>query len=150
MSGNSVNSVDGSVTAIATGYPSVEGQVRLSPDGSRRPGSRLVPLAGAKLTVRLKSVPTLTDHEMSSEYMMAIFTKSLWKSLSHFSHSADGTDALAWRGPRSRSSSAADATLRVRFAVAAATSAVERAPAADDSSVMDSGSGRSGRELTRF
>ena len=34
---SSVNSVDGSTPAIATGYPSVEGQVRLSPDGSRRP-----------------------------------------------------------------------------------------------------------------
>jgi hypothetical protein len=44
MSGNSVNSVDGSVTAIATGYPSVEGQVRLSPHGSRRPGEQISPI----------------------------------------------------------------------------------------------------------
>jgi hypothetical protein len=34
-------------------------------------------LAVAKLTVRLKSVPTLTDHEMISACLTAIFTKSL-------------------------------------------------------------------------
>jgi hypothetical protein len=51
---------------------------------------------------------------------------------------------LAWRGPCSRPSSASGVTLRVRFAVAAATSALERASAADDSSLMDSGSGLSG------
>ena len=54
----------------------------------------------AKFTVRLKSVPTLTDHETISACLTAILTRSLWNSLSHPSHSSDGTSALAWRGPR--------------------------------------------------
>jgi hypothetical protein len=84
---------------------------------------------------------------MISACLAAIFTRSRWNSLSQPSNSSDCTSALAWRGPCSRCSSASDATLRVRFAVTAATNALERASAADGSSVMDAGSGRSGREL---
>ena len=51
VSGNSVNSVDGSITAIATGYASVEAQVRLSPDGSRRPGEQTGPIRQSMFAV---------------------------------------------------------------------------------------------------
>ena len=46
--------------------------------------------------------------------------------------------------------SPAGPALRVLFALAAATKALERASAGDDSLVMDSGSGSSGSEFMTF
>ena len=120
MSGNSVNSVDGSITAIATGYASVEGRVRLSPDGSRGPGEdKLVPFASqcSRCLMPAHARSLVTEHwnggwpgEVNRKTKVRAdadrprdelrvysgnFTKTLWKSLSQISHSADGTHASA-------------------------------------------------------